>query len=278
MAERLVDLSVLTENSPAEPMRMNIRRTSAERGAKLFALRAAWYGEPRRARRVLKVLRSLLGMGSFKASDFPQSAFLTLDHVTLPTHMGTHVDSPFHFGPRLDGSCGKKIHELPLEMFYGRGVRLDLRHKKNGERITGDDVEIALKQAGHELRQGDIVLIWTGADALWGTSEYFSKAPGMTREATEWLIGRGVRLMGIDTYGFDRPIPAMVADFEKTGNQQSLWPAHFLGREKEYAHIERITNLASLPPTGFKVVCFPPRIKDVDAAWIRVVAIVGDKE
>jgi cyclase len=37
-----------------------------------------------------------------------------------------------------------------------------------------------------------------------------------------------------------------------------LWPAHFLGREREYCQIERPGNLDRLPaPFGFHFSCFP---------------------
>ena len=45
--------------------------------------------------------------------------------------------------------------------------------------------------------------------------------PGMTGEATEWLIDQGVKLMGIDAYTFDRPFGAMVEDM-KAGNKRLL--------------------------------------------------------
>ena len=37
-------------------------------------------------------------------------------------------------------------------------------------------------------------------------------------------------------------------------------------------------NLGELPPTGFKVACFPLKIEGGSAAPARVVGIVGDSE
>jgi len=72
-----------------------------------------------------------------------------------------------------------------------------------------------------------------------------------------------------------RPFPNMVNDYIKTGDASVLWPAHIYGREKEYCHIERLANLGEIPkPFGFKVACFPVKIRDVGASWIRAVAIV----
>jgi kynurenine formamidase len=53
-----------------------------------------------------------------------------------------------------------------------------------------------------------------------------------------------------------------------------LYPAHFYGRKREFIHIERLANLGKLPDFGFKVICFPVKIKDTGAAWARAVAII----
>ena len=67
----------------------------------------------------------------------------------------------------------------------------------------------------------------------------------------------------------------MVNQYFMTGNNQYLWPAHFYGREKEYCHIERLSNLDKIPMDyGFKICCFPIKLKGMGAAWIRAVAII----
>jgi len=228
--------------------------------------------------RVRQAVKFLTGESRILPSDFPGRAFLTLDTVKLPTHMGTHVDAPVHYGPNARGDQAMSVDQLPLEWFFGRGVRLDLRHKGRAEYIETDDIERALDAAQHQLRAGDIVLIWTGTDALWGKKEYFSDAPGMSRDATEWLVERGIKGIGIDTYGFDRPFPAMLGDFFRTRDRRHLWPAHFYGREREYIQIERLTNLKELPDSGFEVVCFPLKIRGLDASWVRAVGVVPEND
>lgn len=262
---RLVDLSVLVENSPSEPMEIRVERLGHIDGAKQFcgevAARNSAKSDPRR----------------LEPEDFPDGAFITLDTVTLATHMGTHIDAPVHYGPESEGSRARSVDELPLEWFYGSGVRLDLRHKGPGDFITVIDIQEALATTGHKLKPLDIVLIWTGTDKLWGSREYFSQAPGMSREATEWLVAQGIKVIGIDTYGFDRPFVTMLEDFWRTGDKSFLWPAHFYGREREYIQIERLANLEQLSATHFDVACFPLRIKGLDASWVRAVGIMNDE-
>lgn len=263
--QRLVDLSVLVENSPSEPLKMKAERLDHVQGAKQFCHEV----ETRNAAKQPADPRRLY------PEDFPDSAFITLDTVTLPTHMGTHIDAPIHYGAECEGQPSKTVDQLPLEWFFAPGVRLDLRHKPAGAFITVEDIQIALDATGHKLQPLDIVLIWTGTDRLWGKREYFSDAPGMSREATAWLTQQGIKVIGIDTYGFDRPFVTMLEDFWRTGDKGCLWPAHFYGRECEYIQIERLANLDQLPDTGFQVACFPLKVKGLDASWVRAVGLVN---
>ena len=135
------------------------------------------------------------------------------------SHTGTHVDAPFHYGPTsADGTPAKSIDELPLEWFHGDGVVLDLRHKAPGDFIEISDLEEALAKIDYELKPMDIVLLWTGTDRKLHSKEYFEQ-PGMGRDSTLWLVQeKGIKVIGIDAFGFDRPFRAMREDFERTGD------------------------------------------------------------
>jgi len=118
------------------------------------------------------------------------------------------------------------------------------------------------------------VLFHTGADKLYGGPKYFSDYPGVDPSAIDFLLAAGVKIFGVDTMGIDRPYRFMLAEFLKTKDPRTFYPAHFYGRKKEFIHIERLANLEKLPAFGFKVVCFPVRIKNTGAAWSRVVALL----
>src|SRR5205807_2450312 len=69
--------------------------------------------------------------------------------------------------------------------------------------------------------------------------------------------------------------PGVVVDFtEKAAGDAPgiIWEAH--QADLPYSQIERLFNLAALPPTGFTVACFPLRIVGASAAPARVVAIL----
>ena len=217
-----------------------------------------------------------LGKRIIRPEDLPDKEFLSLETVHCPVHIGTHIDYSFHYGTRSEDRPSKTINELPLEWCFSDGVVLDCTFKKPGEVISKDDCAAALKKINYTLKAHDIVLLRTGADRFYGTREYLTQYPGVSPEAIAYIMDAGVHILGVDTLGFDRPYKFMMADFMRTRDGRFLWPAHFFGRKREYAHIERLANLDKLPPHGFKISCLPVKIKDVGAAWARVVAMIGE--
>jgi kynurenine formamidase len=188
------------------------------------------------------------------------------------------MDAPLHYGASSGGRPAAAIDHISLDWCFAPGVRLDLRHVPPGAGISAADIEDALAKVPYELQPGDIPLIWTGADRLWGTADYRSEYPGMTRESTAWLVEHGARVIGIDSWGFDRPFAAMLKDYRNTGDNAVLWPAHLYGREQPYCQLEKLAHLETLPgDCGFTVACFPVKLAGLGAAWTRVVAIVEDR-
>jgi kynurenine formamidase len=198
------------------------------------------------------------------------------DNLKLSTHGTTHVDAPWHYAPTSEGRPARTIDEMPLDWFYGPGVVCDVTHLDASAAVSVDDLQSCLDRAGHELRARDIVLVRTGNDRLWGRRDYFDTGPGMSAEATRWLIDQGVRLMGIDSWGWDRPLAQMAREARKTGRGDLFWEAHFVGVDREYCHIERLANLGSIPSTGFTVCAFPLKVKRGSAGPARVVALLDD--
>jgi kynurenine formamidase len=192
--------------------------------------------------------------------------------VTMGTHNSTHVDAPYHYNSTIQGRPAETIDELPLERFFGPGVVLDFTAKADGDAITAAEVEQALDTAGHALAEGHIVLMHTGRDAFYGEPDYIARGPGVTAEATRWLYDRGVRVMGIDAWGWDRPLQLQAAEAIAADAPGIFWEAHQV--DLPYSQIERLYNLAALPPTGFTVACFPLRLVGCSAAPARVVAII----
>ncbi|MEW5913423.1 MAG: cyclase family protein [Thermodesulfobacteriota bacterium] len=211
-------------------------------------------------------------------ADLPGGLGWAVEEVHLTTHSGTHLDAPFHYHPTQDqGQPALTIDQVPLDWCFQDGVLLNFSHKADGEGISAEEVEAELKRIGHRLKPLDIVLVRVGADRAWGRPEYLVTGAGMTRESTLYLLERGVKVVGIDAWSWDRPLPFLAQEFAATGDASGVWAAHFAGIERGYCHMEKLAGLGALPrPTGFKVACFPVKIKNASAGWVRPVAIFED--
>ena len=213
-----------------------------------------------------------------KKEQLPKGLGWAVEFVHLTTHSGTHLDAPYHYHPTMDkGERALTIDEVPLEWCLNDGVLLDFSHKADGERISADDVQKELDRIGYEIKPLDIVLVRTGADAAWGTPEYLVKGAGMDRESTLFLTEKGVKVVGIDAWSWDRPLAFLAEEFKQTGDPKVIWEAHFAGIEIGYCHMEKLANLAAIGQShGFTVCCFPIKIKGASAGWCRPVAIVPE--
>jgi cyclase len=214
----------------------------------------------------------------FDPAVLPDGEFLSLDRLTLTSHTGTHVDAPSHYGSRTTygGGVPRNIDEMPLDWFLNPGVVLDVRGRPAGT-VDSDDLRKELVRIGYTIQPRDIVLLHTGASEWAGTPRYFSDFVGLDRSAVEFLLDQGVLVIGTDAFSLDAPFGTVIARFQETGDPDVLWPAHFVGRSREYCQIERLSGLDTLPaPSGFQVACFPVKIAGAGAGWTRAVALVND--
>ena len=213
-----------------------------------------------------------------KKDQLPGGLGWAIEFLTLTTHSGTHLDAPYHYHPTMDkGKDALTIDEIPLEWCLNDGVCLDFRQKKDGGRISVEDLDRELMRIDYHIKPLDIVLIQTGADQFWGTREYLVKGAGMDRESTLYLLEKGVKVVGIDAWSWDRPLPFLAKEFQETGDPKVIWEAHFAGIEIGYCHMEKMANLSAIGRShGFMVCCFPIKIKRASAGWTRPVAIVDE--
>lgn len=117
-------------------------------------------------------------------------------------HTGTHMNAPIHL---IQG--GADLAAIPVDHFFGNGVVLKIP-KKNHEVITKADLE----KATPKIQEGDIVVIVTGwhhkySDGL----EYFGEAPGLSKEAAEYLVTKKPKMVCVDTPHVDHPMATNMA-------------------------------------------------------------------
>lgn len=192
----------------------------------------------------------------------------------LGVHATTHIDAPVHYGPNSAGRPAEGIEAIPLERCIGQGVVLDMSHKAEGDPITVADLKAELARIGTEIHDGTITLIRTDRDKFNDAPDFWKRGTGMSAQATEWLIDQGSVVMGIDQWGWDVPFHFHIARSKAENRDDLFWEAHRVGIRKTYWHMEQLTNLAALPPTGFTVYVMPLKLKGASAAPARVIAIL----
>ena len=264
---KIIDLSLPIDDQAFEVHPLRIERTSHKDGLEKL-------NKVLMSRNPEDKIRYEKGERIITKEDLPDDEFLSLEMVYSSVHSGTHLDYSYHYGSKSEGRSSKTADQIPLEWCYQDGVKLDLTHKKPDQLITACDLEQGLEKINYQIKPLDIVLLYTGSDKLFGGAQYFSDYPGIEVSVIDYLLEKGVKIFGVDTMGIDRPYKFMIKDFLAKKDPKQLWPVHFYGRKREFIHIERLTNLDKLPDSGFKVICFPVRIRQTGAAWARVVAVL----
>ncbi len=120
--------------------------------------------------------------------------------LTLFSHSGTHVDTPWHFNPD-----GPRAADLPIEAFVFDAPRLLDVPTPGGRFIERD----ALEAHGAAIAAADLVLIRTGwsAQRAADPGRYPSDGPLLHPAAAQWLIDRhpGLRAIATDAISIGSP-------------------------------------------------------------------------
>ncbi|CAH0650177.1 MULTISPECIES: cyclase family protein [Pseudomonas] len=212
-----------------------------------------------------------------RKEDLPGNESWAAERLSITTHSGTHMDAPWHYASTTDG--GKPaygIDELPLEWCLKPGVKLDFRHLPDGYVVSIADVEAELRRIGHEIQPLEIVVINTRAGSLFGQPGYLDAGVGMGRDATLYLLAKGVRVVGTDAWSWDAPFKFTRERFAQTGDASIVWEGHKAGRDIGYGQMEKLANLDQLPSSGFWISCFPYKIRHASAGFVRAVALLDD--
>ena len=179
-----------------------------------------------------------------------EDIWYVLGEVTFCTHVGTHIEAPFHHV-----KDGMDVSELPVYKLIGPCVVLDFSHKKDKEAITYDEVS----KYDDLIQEGDFVFIRTGMDKYYGTPRWM-EMPHLTEDANEWLISKHIGCLGMDSAGLEIP------DTDYQPNHTSLFKA-------KIPQIESLTNLDKIENGKYIVIVLPLPIKGLDASPLRVIAI-----
>ena len=160
-------------------------------------------------------------------------------------HIGTHVDAPWHF--LEDGST---VEQLPLDVMMGKAF---VAYLPEVDVITAETLA-RLKLPGDTTR----LLLRTRNSELWetGVIEFRKDFVALTSDAAQWLVGQGIRLIGVDYLSVHR-----YGDGPLT---------HQILLRAGIVIIEGL-NMAGVAPGTYELICLPLRLCGADGAPARAV-------
>ncbi len=171
--------------------------------------------------------------------------------ISMFTHTGTHMDPPAHL------YAGRTtLDQFPIDQFIGRALVIDVRHLKEGEKITLKEIE----KYGFLPEKADFLLFNLGWDKKWGTDAYFGDYPCVDDEVLSYIMNGSFKGIGFDVIGLD-PI-----------SDVNLIRHNRLFKEKDIVNIENLKNLDLCGNDLFNFSCFPLNIENSDGSPIRAVA------
>ncbi len=169
-----------------------------------------------------------------------QSGSVNIGELKTSTHIGTHIDAPFHYN-----NSGTKTDELPLDVYLTTAQVMD---------VTGLDT----------VGVGDLTALEAGVGAVllktasWQDRNAFpEKWPLFDPEIAEWLQSNNIRLLGVD-------VPSVDPETSK-----ELPMHHAMNRYQRFI-LEGIV-LDDVVPGVYQLAALPLKIRGGEGSPVRAV-------
>ncbi len=199
--------------------------------------------------------------------------------LVMSEHSGTHIDAFCHQAENLElhGGVAVDAQVQTAEGFtqlgtdtiaplLARGVLLDCAEA--GHAIGAGDLERAAE--GLEIHPGDVILVRTGAGALWEEDpDAFLAAGGIDASGSRWCADRKPLAVGADNMAWDVP----GAEDAELGTL----PGHLLLLVRAGVYILEGLNLEELARDRvreFAFVCLPLKLRGGTGSPVRPLALV----
>lgn len=176
-----------------------------------------------------------------------EGANSNVSRMEMGVHTGTHVDAPYHF---LQG--GKTIEQLPMRVLTGRAYVL---HLPEVETITA----AVLQQAEIPPRTRRLLFRTRNSD-YWkhGEKTFQTKFVGITADGAEFLVKRGVKLIGVDYLS--------VAPYKQSR------PTHEILLKAGVVIVEGL-DLSEISQGRYTLFCLPLKLAGSDGAPARAILV-----
>lgn len=186
---------------------------------------------------------------------------------TACEHGGTHIDAPCHFAKDR-----WTVDQIPLETLMGPAAVVDIseRASKQAEAtLEVADLEASDKRDGF-IKTGSIVLLRTGWGNRWPDKKRYMgtdkpgdvkglRFPSFSAPAAQWLVQRGVKLVGVDTASVDV-------------GSSTTFPCHVIFGSANVPGLENLANLDKLPARVPQLIALPMKIGGGSGGPCRVMA------
>lgn len=166
-----------------------------------------------------------------------------LTAIEMGSHTGTHVDAPYHM---IEG--GKRLHEFPIETFFGKAVVREIPDVRSIGRA---------ELQAFEWNGVERVLFKTENSKHWDDGKFYEEFVYLEPEGAKFLVERGVRLVGIDYLSVDR--------FKSESH-----PTHFVLLANNIVILEGL-NLNGAPAGEYTLAALPLNLQDADGGPARVI-------
>ena len=171
-----------------------------------------------------------------------------VSRLTTGVHVGTHVDAPHHFL-----NDGRTVEQLSLEILTGPCYVTQL--PDGIESITAEALD-GMSLPANATR----ILFGTSNSRLWsrGEIEFQEDFVAITGEGAEWLVKRGVQLVGVDYLS--------VAPFRDSV------PTHSTLLQAGVVVVEGL-DLSAVPRGFYDLYCLPLKLLGSDGAPSRAILV-----
>jgi arylformamidase len=180
----------------------------------------------------------------------PAGQWYIMTDVQACTHVGTHVEVPYHAF-----EDGRQVVDMDPRSLIGPAAVVDFSDKGADQPITRKE----MAGRGAHIESGDILLIRTGLSRHYLTEKY--RRPYLETGTVDWLMDRGIKTLGIDCSGFEN----RAVDSNEVNHRKLLGRGILI--------IEDMNNLERLRHKRVFFFALTLPIEGLDACWIRPIAV-----
>lgn len=174
--------------------------------------------------------------------------------LTMTSHTGTHVDSPYHIY-----KSGKTLNEFDVSSFIGKAMIVDIRNLKPDEEITPAHIDLDIFNKAH------FILFYRGVDKHMGTDAFLDDYPVLSKELIDLINNQKKKGLGFDVIGLD-----------KITNGLELH--NHLFTNDNIINFENLNNLGviyeEIGSNLFTFIALPLKFKNCDGAPVRAIALL----